>query len=347
MITRLLYATEKDQYDALVSHPIQTWVWGDFQKDCGHQLFRLGVFKRSKMISAYSVAFHRIPHTPYSVGTVLRGPKITKSMLAAVGKLARQQQAIFVKFEPDVIHKKISADASSTIINHLPSFPSLQVSPKSAFYPHSYIIDLSKSEEDLLSSMHPKTRYNIKIANRYGVKVNQSNSSDSFDQYLNLIFDTTVRQGFYLHDRHYHRRQWQILSKTNIPHLISASYNKQTLSSFMLFSYQKRLFYPYGGSLDTNRQVMAPTLLMWEAIKFGKKLGCRSFDMWGSLGPDAKQGDPAFGFHRFKQGFGGQLVQFVGSYDLVINPALYRLYHLIDKCRWQALRLKASLPFLK
>ncbi len=343
MIIRLLYTTEKDQYDDLVLHPVQTWVWGDFQKDCGHQLFRLGVFKNSKMISAYSVAFHRIPHLPYSVGTILRGPKITAGMLSAVAKLARQQQAIFVKFEPDVIHKKFSADGSAAIVNPLPSFPSLLISPKSAFYPHSYIVDLTQSEEKLLAAMHPKTRYNIKIANRYGVKINESNSSQAFTQYLDLIFDTTVRQGFYLHNRDYHRRQWQFLSKTDIPHLISASYNNQTLSSFMLFSYQNRLFYPYGGSLSVDRQVMAPTLLMWEAIKFGKKIGCHSFDMWGSLGPDAKQSDPAFGFHRFKQGFGGQLVQFVGSYDLVINPPLYRLYHLVDRFRWQILRLKAKI----
>ena len=346
MITRLLYSKEKVQYDALISHPIQTWAWGEFQKDQGHQVFRLGVFKNAKMISAYTVAFHCLPHTSYSVGTILRGPKITASMLAAVGRLARQQKAIFVKFEPDLIHKTFSADGStSTTKNPLPSLPSLHISPKSAFYPHSYIVDLTKSEEDLLSAMHPKTRYNIKVANRYGVKVTQSNSPASFKEYLRLIFETTVRQGFYLHDRQYHRRQWQILSKTNISHLMSASYQNQALSAFMLFSCKDRFFYPYGGSLPVNRQVMAPTLLMWEAIKFGKKIGCQSFDMWGSLGPKAKQGDPAFGFHRFKQGFGGQLVQFVGSYDFVINPNLYRLYHLVDKCRWRLLRLKAKLPF--
>jgi lipid II:glycine glycyltransferase (peptidoglycan interpeptide bridge formation enzyme) len=111
----------------------------------------------------------------------------------------------------------------------------------------------------------------------------------------------------------------------------------------MLFIQKDRLFYPYGASLDINREVMAPTLLMWETIKLGKSYACKSFDMWGSLGPDAKESEQGFGFHRFKQGYGGKLVQFVGTYDLVIDPPKYQLYNLIDQYRWKFLRLKASL----
>jgi lipid II:glycine glycyltransferase (peptidoglycan interpeptide bridge formation enzyme) len=82
---------------------------------------------------------------------------------------------------------------------------------------------------------------------------------------------------------------------------------------------------------------------MWEVIKFGKSLGLKTFDMWGSLGPDAKETDQGYGFTRFKQGYGGQLVQFTGTYDLVVNSDLYKIYNLIDKYRWKLLRLKASI----
>jgi lipid II:glycine glycyltransferase (peptidoglycan interpeptide bridge formation enzyme) len=65
--------------------------------------------------------------------------------------------------------------------------------------------------------------------------------------------------------------------------------------------------------------------------------------MWGSLGPDAKESELGYGFHRFKQGYGGQLVQFMGTYDLIIDQNLYQLYNLIDKYRWKLLRFKSSL----
>jgi len=85
--------------------------------------------------------------------------------------------------------------------------------------------------------------------------------------------------------------------------------------------------------------------LFWEAMKFGKKKGYKIFDLWAALGPDTTPKDPWHGFHRFKAGFGGKLIEFVGTYDLVINPYLYPFYNLANEIRWQFLKLKARLPF--
>ena len=85
---------------------------------------------------------------------------------------------------------------------------------------------------------------------------------------------------------------------------------------------------------------MASNLLMWEAIKLGKKLGAKKFDMWGSLGPNYDTDDPWSGFTRFKEGYGTKFVEFTGSYDLVINKNLYKLYNLADKFRGQYLKLR-------
>lgn len=342
MITRILYKEEKNQYNKLIKHPVQSWEWGDFQISQGHKVYRIGVFDNKKMCSAYSLSFHAIPKTIFSVGTILKGPPIDEEMISNVKKIASDENAIFVKLEPDVIHKTFNDTGSETIASADIHFPNLCVSPKVAFYPYSYITDLKKTEDELLYQMHSKTRYNIKIANRHGVKVEENSTDAGFEIYLKLLFDTTARQGFYLHSRQYHRDLWKILKPTGIPHIFLASYHGEVLSAFMLFLYNDQLFYPYGASLDFHREVMAPTLLMWESIKFGKSMGLKKFDMWGSLGPNAKEGDPGFGFHRFKQGFGGQLVQFVGTYDLIINHPLYSIYNFIDKYRWKLLRLKAK-----
>jgi lipid II:glycine glycyltransferase (peptidoglycan interpeptide bridge formation enzyme) len=219
----------------------------------------------------------------------------------------------------------------------------LTVSPKVAFYPHSFVIDLTLSEEELLSRLQSKTRYNIRLANRHGVTVSRETHDSGFEIYLKLLMSTTQRQGFYLHSETYHRQLWQQLKNTGTVDILLASYQGEVLAAFMLFKNKDRLFYPYGASLDKKREVMAPNLLMWEAIKYGQSLGLKSFDTWGCLGPEAKESENGFGFHRFKQGYGGQLVQFVGTYDLVINPQFYKVYNLIDKYRWKLLRLKASL----
>ncbi len=343
MVTRILYDEEKNQYNKLIKHPVQTWEWGDFQISQGHKVVRLGVFDNRKMISAYSVSFHSLPKVGYTIGTILRGPSVDSEMIINVRKIAVDLKAIFVKFEPDVYQKTFDVNYHPTTISVNMDYPGLKISPKVAFYPYSFVVDLTKPEDTLLSLMHPKTRYNIKIANRYDVKVEEKTTDAGFEIYLKLLFDTTRRQGFYLHSEKYHRDLWSILKKTSIPHIMLASYQGQVLSAFMLFSLKDKLFYPYGASLDIKREVMAPTLLMWECIKFGKSQKLKSFDMWGSLGPEAKEIDQGYGFHRFKQGYGGQLVQFVGTYDLVINENLYKVYNLIDQYRWKFLRFKSKI----
>ena len=344
MITKILTNKDKKQYDSLIIHPVQTWDWGDFQISQGHTVYRLGVFNDDdKMISAYSVSFHKIPKLKFSVGTILRGPEIDDETIKEVTEIAKKENAIFVKFEPNIVYQKFDKFNNTTQISQKPIFQNLKKSPKVAFYPFTYLVDLTKTESELLESMHPKTRYNIRVANRFGVEVKEQTDDQGFEIYLKLLIDTTKRQGFYLHTEKYHRDLWKKLKDTGMVHIMTSSYENQVLSSFMIFHVKDRLFYPYGASLDINRQVMAPTLLMWEVIKLGQKLKCNTFDMWGCLGPHAKEGESGFGFHRFKQGFGGELNEFVGTYDLVINPALYKLYNVVDKIRWGVLHTKAKI----
>ena len=344
MITRILTDKDQEKYNKLITHPVQTWDWGDFQITQGHTLYRLGLFdNQDKMISAYSISFHKIPKTKFSIGTILRGLQIDDQMITEITKIAKQENAVFVKFEPDIVHKNFDSLGNETIVSSKPQFRHLKKSPKVAFYPYTFLVDLTKTENELLEQMHPKTRYNIRVANRYGVEVKEQTDDQGFEIYLKLLFDTTKRQGFYLHDEKYHRNLWKKLKDTGMIHIMLASYQNQILSAFMIFNIKDQLFYPYGASLDTNRQVMAPTLLMWEVIKLGQKLKCTTFDMWGCLGPRAKENENGYGFHRFKQGYGGQLVEYVGTYDLVINPILYKIYNSVDKTRWKLLRLKASI----
>lgn len=332
MTTKILNIKDKEIYDSKIIHPVQTWDWGDFQISQGHTVYRFGVFDdKDKIKSAYSVSFHKIPKTNFSIGTILRGPDITEEMIKNITEIAKKENAIFIKLEPDVINKKLG------------HFRNLKKSPKVAFYPHTFLVDLTKTETELLDSMHPKTRYNIRVANRFGVEIKEETNDKGFETYLKILFDTTKRQGFYLHSQKYHRDLWKRLKDTGMINIMLASYQNQVISAFMIFKLKDKLFYPYGSSLDVNRQVQAPTLLMWEVIKLGKELKCKIFDMWGCLGPHAKETENGFGFHRFKQGYGGELVEYIGTYDLIINPFLYKLYNSVDKIRWKLLRLKASI----
>ena len=122
--------------------------------------------------------------------------------------------------------------------------------------------------------------------------------------------------------------------------LLIAKYQGEPLVAWMLLNFASTLYYPYGGSSKEYKDVMASNLIAWEAIRLGKKMGLKVFDMWGALAPDAKESNPWYGFHRFKAGYGPAHVEYVGTYDLILKPALYNTLNIADKLRWIYLRTR-------
>lgn len=133
--------------------------------------------------------------------------------------------------------------------------------------------------------------------------------------------------------------KWQMEDNLTA-HLLTAKYKSKVLTAWVVFIFKDTLYYPYGASSNEHREVMASNLMMWEAIRYGKSLGLKKFDMWGALGPNPDPKDPWFGFHNFKEKYAPEHVEYIGSYDLIINSTLYQLYKIADKLRWFMLRIK-------
>lgn len=318
---------EREAFNHAVQHPVQSWEWGEFRQESGNKVIRLGAFEGTKLIEGYQIIIHKIPKTNYSLGMFTQGPAPSQKMLDALKDLAKKENLLFIRMEPRVAASQME---SEKWLNDKSLRPGHKFFNKS-----TYVLDLTKSEEELLKAMHPKTRYNIRVAEKHGVEVKEDNSPQAFEKYLNLMDETTKRQGYFAHTENYHKRMWKIFSQANIAHLFTASYQGKILSTFILFSFGDSLYYPYGASSQENREVMASTKLMWEAIKFGKSQGLKKFDLWG--------GDEGMGYTRFKAGFGPELVNFIGTWDLVTNSKFYPLYRAAEELRMKLLKTKAKL----
>jgi lipid II:glycine glycyltransferase (peptidoglycan interpeptide bridge formation enzyme) len=317
------------------SHPLQSVEWAAFREKTG-----IKVIKGTN----FQLTIHKVPHAPWTIGYLPKGPMPDEKMIKELKKIGIEEKCIFIQLEPNVINN----ENLKLKIENL----GLRPAAHPLFTKYTFILDLTKSEEELLKNMHPKTRYNIKVAQKHGVKVIEDNSDKAFETYLKLMQETTKRQKFYAHTENYHRTMWETLGVKNqesnklTAHLLLANYGPKTndqrpkaLAAWILFVYKDSLYYPYGASSDEYRETMASNLMMWEAIKFGKKLGLKKFDMWGALEQNPDKNDPWYGFHRFKQGYGGELTELAGSFDLVINPILYNIYKIIDKLRWFFLKI--------
>lgn len=324
-------AKESDRrtWDAEVNHPLQSWAWGEFRKSMGVHVERL-IHKGKSSTDYWQLTFHTIPHTPWTIAYFPKGPKPTRAMVTALRNLGKSRNAVYIQIEPDLE------------INHAGTLTTLGLkkSHHPLFTKYSFVLDITLPEEELLARMHQKTRYNIKVAQKHNVIVREDNSDEAFSAYLALEDETTKRQGFYAHSRMYHETMWRILHKEGIAKLWTATYNNTILSAWVLFIWKDTVYYPYGSSSREYRNVMAPTIMLWEIARWAKKNGFKKFDLWGALGPDPNPSDPWYGFHRFKQGFNPSHIEFAGSYDVPIQPLLYKGFTIANNIRWHLLNYK-------
>lgn len=331
MIKILDESIKPEEYDSFVPHPLQSWEWGEARKKTGVEVIRIAEYDKNQIKNLYQMTLHPIPYTPFKLGYIPRSIVPTDKLLKYLYDWARDNRVVFIKMEP--------YEKKSLKTDRFTEKPNVVRSSHPLFTPWTQVLDITQPEDKLLEKMHHKTRYNIRLAAKKGVTVREMNDKAGFETFSKLYFETTRRQKYYGHDYFYHKTVWEALKK-DVARILIAYYDDIPLAAYELFYFKKRIYYVYGGTSNLHRNLMASNLLMWEAIKLGKKLGAEEFDMWGSLPPGYDSSNIWSGFTRFKEGYGTEFIEMVGSYDLVTNPVFYQLYGLLYKFREFFLGLK-------
>ncbi|MFO0704295.1 MAG: peptidoglycan bridge formation glycyltransferase FemA/FemB family protein [Patescibacteria group bacterium] len=321
---------DHDKWNKACIHPMQSIEWADIRKIHGVEIALFATVNNSEDYeSVFLMTIHKIPRTSFRIGYIPKSKSFPdQNTLNEIQKFCKTHNIIFVKFEPHLLHSP-----SVTVPHHL------KKSPHPIFTKFNQILDLTTSEDELLTKMHHKTRYNIKLATKKGVKVKEMSDIAGYKIFEKLYFETCKRQNYRGHTPKYHEIIWKNLSvnqqdKNSLNSRILISYfEDKPLGVMQLWTFHNTMYYVYGGSDTTHKEVMAPNRLMWEAIKLAKSSGCSIFDMWGSLSKDYDPKDPWAGFTRFKEGYGTEYVEYSGSYDLVVNKPLYSIYNVLHKVR--------------
>ncbi len=310
-------------------HIVQSSLWEKFKSSFGTPTVRVGKVLYTK---------HAIPFTPYFYAYC---PKVDPFDIDfdALRASLKQENCIAINFDvPNVLKDSPNAARAETLFRNAGCVPA----PKTTFTPWNLLLDLTSPLDTLLANMHPKHRYNIRLSERRGVVVKHytKGSHEGIDLFLKLLHQTAVRQGFFLHPDRYYKLLWDILSPTGNAELLVAFYGDEPLAAWLFLLYDSVIYYTYGGSSVAHKNLHASNVLGWEGIKLGKSRGCTLFDLWGSAKDPTDRSDPYWGFTNFKLKFGARHVTYITSYDLVLNPGLYRLFNVANKLRWRALRFR-------
>jgi serine/alanine adding enzyme len=191
------------------------------------------------------------------------------------------------------------------------------------------IVNLSPGEEEILASFKQKTRYNIRLAEKKGVKVAPAETNaESIDKMYSLMQETQKRARFYLRDKRYFTDFWQLHADSGAGQMFFASYQGEVLAGAFVTYLGKSALYKDGGSVRAHSELQAPYLLQWEVMKWLKAKGIAEYDLHGT--PPAAEienrNHPLAGLARFKTGFNPSISEFIGTYDLVLKAAPYKLW---------------------
>lgn len=193
----------------------------------------------------------------------------------------------------------------------------------------SWLLDIFKSEEEILAGMRKTARNLIRRAEREGVKIIESKNIESIDEFYKLHNQTVNRHGFVPFSENYLKKEFEAFAPENQISVFFAKHNSMIISSAIIVFYGHSAFYHHGASLASK--IPASHLLIWEAIKAAKKRGCEIFNFWG-IAPEGAKNHPWAGLTFFKTGFGGYKKEYLHAQDLVISHK-YWLNYLIEKIR--------------
>jgi peptidoglycan pentaglycine glycine transferase (the first glycine) len=313
-------------------HLLQSWAWGEFKGGFGWQAERLAVWDEAgeQIKGAAQVLVRSLPLG--SMAYVPKGPVVDPQdretwalLLRRLRDWGRERGVTFLKIEPDW--------EGQHPLSQLFAEEGFKASDRAIQPATTIVVSLEGDEDQILSGMKSKTRYNVRLAERKGVTVREGDEED-VSLFYELMEETRDRDAFGIHGMEYYLEAWRAFAPQDHARLFLAYYEGEPLGGLMVFAFGSRAYYLYGASSDRHRNLMPNHLLQWRAMLWAREHGCTSYDLWG-IPDQAAQGDEdmeevlkrggLWGVYRFKRGFGGRVVRHSSSYDCVYSPVLYWL----------------------
>lgn len=320
------------------AHVLQTWEWGEFKAGTtGWKPQRIAYMHRGETVAMAQILTRR--EGPFRIMYVPKGPALSyaegdlrTAVLEQLKHYAHEHGAIFIKLDPDVVlgtgvpgEPDAYEDPPGQQIAAEWTQAGLRFSRDQIQFRNSIIVDLRRSEDELLAAMKQKTRYNVRLASRRDVTI-RFGGVDDLDLLYALYAETARRDDFVIRPLDYYHKAWGDFMRAGLAQPIIAEHKGRAIAHVIIFGFGRRAWYFYGASSDEDRNRMPTYLLQWEAMRWAKAQKMVVYDFWGAPDDFFDENDPLAGVFRFKEGFGGVVVRRIGAWDYPANPVLYTAY---------------------
>ena len=307
---------------------LQSWDFGNFKSENNNsQIFRFGVFENEELICVAQFFKVALPfgkfylNCPRGFVTKKQNNKTTKQLIELFkNEIKKMNDVVFFRIAP------LTQDPSYELLVTSYGFIKPKILKNSIEPKNTLVLNLEKSEDEILKEMHQKTRYNIRLAEHKGITIKQNNKTtkQQLDNFYNLMQETAKRDKINIFSKEYFEK---LISESNSI-LLTAEHENKLLSAIILFKFGNTCTYFYGASSNEKRNLMPNYLIQWEAIKWAKENGFKYYDFWGI----SKEKEKWSGITKFKQGFvsekTGKEINYIGAFDFVINKTWYNIFRI-------------------
>lgn len=256
-----------------------------------------------------------LPYGPVA-GTKTAFTKALKSLQT----LGKTHSAIFVRIEPQ----------SPKIAKYLPKTAkkSTDLNPK-----ETWVLDLAGNDEDLKAKLPSRLLRYHKSAEKKGITIKTSHDPADIHYLLDLQKALASKKGINTFSEDYLKTELsQPFSTLYLAKYQNPGTNREEIvAAGLVFDDKTTRYNLQGAQNDIGRKLHATGILTIQLILDAKAKNLQTFDFWGIAPEGAPATHPWAGFTNFKKTFAGTEVDYAGTYDIILNPAKYRLYQVTRK----------------
>lgn len=324
---RIEEVTDKKLWDNFIQNSkstfspfFQSWNWGELQTSIRNPIFRFGMYEENSLVGvchAVSIDAKRGKYLHLRHGPILLDFEVQfDDMLQVIKEKAKKLRVDFIRMSP--LLDAISFDQDFLKKRGFRNAPVHNMDAE-----NTWVLDLDKSTETLLSEMRKSTRYLVRKAQNMDITITMSTKKEDFDMFLALYEVTSKRHSFIPHRGL--REELEIFSKDNQAKLFLARYEGKVIAGALIIFYGNQAVYHHAASDTAFRDIPGPYLLQWEAIKEAKKERKKLYNLWGIVPPE-KPKHPWQGLTLFKTGFGGRGLNFIHAQDLPLTSLYWKTF---------------------
>jgi lipid II:glycine glycyltransferase (peptidoglycan interpeptide bridge formation enzyme) len=316
-------------------HILQSVEWGMIKKSEGWECKTIGIFEDENLIDVFSIQIKSI--------NLLRFGYVPKTLLNKHFSeleiyFKNELKLAFVIFEFDYT-KDVNLDLPYTLINYNDHIQPEQTNS----------VMLKKTEEELFMSLKGNYRRNIKkgIGDNLITKI-YTEGEEAIDKFYNVLSEVFSNTKYLARPKSYFVKVWETLSASGKAAIITAEIGEEVYGSYFIVYDNLKSYELYGGVTRKGRDYEAGYVLKWEAIKYFNSLGRISYDHWGvsKRNDDGTyQKDELHNISSFKEGFGGEYIEFAPAKVMVLDKTKFKIFSLLKKTSNVLMKIKKALKF--